>query len=388
MDGAEQSAGKFSGTFINMGTSVALGIGGVIAGMASLRAGFDFVGKENKYFADIDESARLAGTSVKEFQETVFAAKSSGISDKDFTAGFEKIGANITAAVRGETEFGNLLKENNISLKNRAGDTKTATEGMKDLANLVKNSPTADIERGVAEIAGVTKEWVPFLRQGADAIEDVKNKAVDAGAVVDESIISKAKDFDKEWKAATAAWDLQFKASIGGVLPLLIQLANVASTVLDNAGKIGGFFSRSLTPTSDMGLGDLQKQEAGIKGLRDQVAALNGADESFRIRNKKGSLGISEHPGLAGIDSELDMVRDLIKEKKELAGITKLTVYGNGSTALPDTGNVGKKPLDTEEDRIDRHIAKMIADTPAVGQNVGSLEQARAQAAYQEEITE
>jgi hypothetical protein len=84
-------------------------------------------------------------------------------------------------------------------------------------------------------------------------------------------------------------------------------------------------------------------------------------------------------PGDAGLDdvkSELDMVRDLIKEKKELAGLTRITVYGNGSTALPDKDNVGKSALDTEEDRIERHIAKMGADTPAVGQNAGSLEQA------------
>lgn len=127
-------------------------------------------------------------------------------------------------------------------------------------------------------------------------------------------------------------------------------------------------------------MGDLEKQEAGIKALRDQVAALNGGYESFRIRNKKGSLGISEDPGLVGIDSELDMVRDLIKEKKELAGLTKITVGGNGSTSLPDS-DTSKKPIDTEEDRIERHIAKMNADSMAVNQNAGALEQLRVEAA-------
>jgi hypothetical protein len=255
MDSAEQSAGKFSGTFINMGMSAVGGVVGIVAALAAVRAGFDFVGKENKYFADIGESARLAGMSVKEFQETVFAAKSSGLTDKEFTSGFEKIGADITAASRGETEFGNLLKENNVSLKTRSGEIKTAKDGMADIANLIKNAPTPQIEQAVAKIVGLSRDWIPFLRQGAETIEDIKHKAVDAGAVVDNDVIAKAKVFDKEWKTATAAWDLQFKASIGSNMPLLIKLANVASTILDKTGQIGSFFSRSLTPVSDMGVG-------------------------------------------------------------------------------------------------------------------------------------
>ena len=81
-------------------------------------------------------------------------------------------------------------------------------------------------------------------------IEAQKASAAGLGAIIDDSVIRKARDFNDQWHTAVAAWDLQFKASLASILPLLVQLANIASSVISTVGSVGSFFSRALTPPS------------------------------------------------------------------------------------------------------------------------------------------
>jgi hypothetical protein len=47
--------------------------------------------------------------------------------------------------------------------------------------------------------------------------------------VIDDATIAKAQQFNSQWKQAVATWDLQFKASLASILPLLTQAATLAS---------------------------------------------------------------------------------------------------------------------------------------------------------------
>lgn len=379
MDGAEQAASRVSGTLQNLGSSIVIGFTGVAVAFAGLRAGIDFVGSQNKQFVDIADNARLAGVSLKEYQETLYAAKSSGISDKNFDSGLEKIGADLTAAGRGVTEFGKLFEKNSISIRNSSGEVKTAKEGLVDIANLMKNAPTPQIEQGIAKIVGVTKDWIPFLRQGGQTIEEIKAKAQSVGAVVDDSIILKAKEFDKEWKMATAAWDLQFKSSLAGIMPLMIKLANLASTMLDNVGQFGNFVSRALTPTEDMGVGDLKKQTLELQDFRKQLET--GELYDLRRKNKAGYLRLPEDSGVKEVDAEIARIDELIKKKSQVARINiNGGTTGNGSTQLPDTG-ADKDAVDRAIDSLRKHTERQLADTEAVGLGAGALARFRAEAA-------
>ena len=77
------------------------GVGVAVAGaIVGLRGFVDYVGSQSQALVDMAEHARLAGISTREFQQTLFAARSAGLTERDFVSGLDK----ITALRRQEAE--------------------------------------------------------------------------------------------------------------------------------------------------------------------------------------------------------------------------------------------------------------------------------------------
>lgn len=363
--------------------SISLAIAGVgvgfVGALTALRGFVDYVGSVNKQLVDIADNANLAGMSTKEFQETLFAAKSSGVSDKDFVSGLDKIGADLTAASRGVTDFGKLFEANGVSIKDTNGQLITTKAALTDIAGLMANA-TPQVQAAIAKIVGLSADWIPFLKQGEDSIEAQKAAAASLGVVLDDSVIQKARDFNGQWQLAIATWDLQFKASLADILPLLIELANIASTIISTVGQVSSFFSRSLTPVDQMGSSDLNKQADAVADLADKMVGLNGVMtdfQKFRLQNAKGSLGLPEDADLKTLDAYQDKLQEMADEK---AAPTRVVISG-GSTVLPPTGGDANDAVDRAINTLQRHTEQTKADTDAVGLGAGALAAFRAQAA-------
>jgi hypothetical protein len=371
-----------SGTSSIAGMSLAIaGVGiGFIGIMTALRGFVDYVGGVNQQLVDIATNAQLAGMSTAEFQKTLFAAKSMGVSDKDFVSGLDKIGSDLTAAGRGVTDFGKLFEANGLSIKDTNGQLISTKTALTDISGLMQNA-TPQVQQAIASIVGLTKDWIPFLGEGADAMEAQKEAASALGIVLDDSVVQKAKEFNAEWQLAIATWDLQFKASLAEILPLLIQLANIASSVINGVGQISGFFSRSLTPTDQMSSSDLSKQADAVAELADKMANLNGEMsefQKFKLQIAKGALGLPEDADLKAVDAYQDKLQDLSDQKKAMQD-QAVKVLINGGTKLP--------PKDENPDAVDyaiaalqRHVLIQKADAQAVGLGAAQLAIFRAQA--------
>lgn len=363
--------------------SMSLAIAGVgvafVGGLTALRGFVDYVGGVNQQLVSMADSANLAGMSTKEFQETLFAAKSTGVSDKDFVSGLDKIGADLTAASRGVTDFGKLFEANGVSIKDTNGQLITTKQALNDIAGLMLNA-TPQVQAAIAKIVGLSSDWIPFLKQGEDAIDAQKDAAASLGVVIDDSVIQKARDFNTQWQTAIATWDLQFKASLADILPLLIQLANIASSVISGVGQISGFFGRSLTPVDQMGSSDLNKQADAVADLTDKVTSLGSAlreFQKFKIQNAKGALGLPEDADLATLDAYQDKLQDMAEQK---AAPTRVAVTG-GTTVLPPTGSDANDAVDNAINALQKHTQTVLADAQAVGLGDAALAQFRGEAA-------
>src|SRR6185312_2515148 len=224
---------------VSSAQSAALAIAGVgiaaVAAITGLRSFYDSVGKQTQMLVDLEERAQLAGVSVKEFQETLFAAMSAGVKEKDFYSGLDKISDDLTQASQKATEFGKLFEANGLSIKDQNGQLISTKQALSDIAGLMQNA-SPQVQQAIARIVGLSKDWIPFLRQGADAIEDQKKKAQDLGIIIDDDTIAKAREFNTQWKEAVSIWDLQFKASLASILPLLTQMAGLASQIIAGIG--------------------------------------------------------------------------------------------------------------------------------------------------------
>ncbi|MES2030838.1 MAG: phage tail tape measure protein [Pseudomonadota bacterium] len=380
MDQAKSSADSGMSSAQGMALAIA-GVGvAFVASLAALRGFVDYVGTANKQLIDIAENATTANMSTKEFQQTLFAARSSGVSEKDFISGLDKIGADLTAASRGVTDFGKLFDSNGLSIRDANGQLKDTKSALNDIAGLMQNA-TPQVQQGIAKIVGLSKEWVPFLREGEEGIEAQKQAAERLGIIIDDDVIAKAKDFNREWNTAIASWDLQFKASLTEILPLLVRLAQIAITIVDGVGSISGFFSRGLTSNEDMSAADLSKRIDDVSALADKMAALGPRlteFQAFRLGNKKGSIGLDEGASLAEVDAYQDRLQDMHDDKT--APIERRArVLINGGTKLPNTGSESDDAYDRAIQQIERHTARTLADVDAVGRGAGAQAELRAE---------
>jgi hypothetical protein len=381
MDKASASAEKGVGSVAGLTLAVA-GVGVAFVGsLAALRGFIDYVGNTNKELIDLANNAEKAGMTTKSFQETLFAAKASGLTDKDFVSGLDKIGADLQAASRGATDFGKLFEANGVSIKDANGQLKTTEVALGDISNLIKNAPTLQMANAIASIVGLSKDWVPFLRQGTDAIEDQKKAAASLGVTIDDATIQKAKDFNTQWHTAIATWDMQFKASLAGVLPLLVQAASLASKIIDGVGSISGSISLWMTPDDQKSKQQLNDQAEYATKLIDLQSRFGDSASGFaglKIQNLQSLLGIPEGSSIDQAVAYLDKLNALYDKTP-----TKLTVTptGNGSTVLPATGGDANDPVDRAINQLQKHTESMLADAKAIGLGDAALAGFRADAA-------
>jgi hypothetical protein len=373
MDKAGNSAQQGTNSAAGLTLAVA-GVGvAFIGALTGLRAFYDYVGAQTQTLVDFADKAALAGVNVREFQQTLFAARVAGLTEKDFITGFDRIGADLTAASRGVTEFGRLFEANGLSIKKANGELKSAKDAVADLAGLVQNA-SPQIQQAIAKIAGVSASWIPFLKEGVEGIEAQKKAAADLGIIISDDIIAKAKQFNDEWKKATAIWDTQFKAALADILPLMIQLAGYAATVIEGIGGIAAAYSRLTTPDDSKNKAQLADQINAAQVLVELMEKFG--EQSFLATTAKGALGIPEASDLKQVFDYMKMIVDLYDKVPP----TKLVIFPNaGSTTLPPL-NDNKDALDREIDRLQKHIAVTEADTEAVGQSEAAQAGLRAEA--------
>jgi hypothetical protein len=376
MDKASMSAQQAALAVAGVGVAV-------VAMLTGLRSFVDYVGNTNKQLIDLNDNAMRANMSTREFQQTLFAARTAGVTEKDFVSGLDRIGADLVAASRGATEFGKMFEANGLSIKDANGKLKDTKSALSDIAGLMQNA-TPQIQQSIARIVGLTGDWIPFLRDGADAIERQKAVAESLGILLDDDVIQKAKDFDREWRLAIATWDTQFKASLVAILPLMVKLAGYAVTIIEAVGKVGGFFAHALTPVDQMGTADLDQQVNDVAALSDKMAGLNGQVGEFlkfKLQTNKAALGLPEDADLAAVDAYQDKLQDMYDAKK--AAVDAPTrVLVNGGTQLPPTGGGDSNDaVDKAINSLRRHTEQQIADTKAIGQGAAALAGFRADAA-------
>src|SRR5579871_6176749 len=122
-----------SSLFTSMAASMA-GVGLAAAGaLGGVKAFVDFVGQQSQALADLAEHADIAAMSAQEFQKTMYAAMSEGVSDKDFTSGMDKIAADLVAAGQGTTQFTKLLEANGMAIEKNASEADKMKAALGDI---------------------------------------------------------------------------------------------------------------------------------------------------------------------------------------------------------------------------------------------------------------
>ncbi|MBN9472263.1 MAG: hypothetical protein J0J10_26225 [Bosea sp.] len=242
---ADEIEAKFRRTNPSFGGDFGLGVlkGAVAAfSLDKIIKGFAAANAEIASFAD---TARRAGLDLQRFQELRLAAQNEGIEGKAFDKGIGALAKELNAARSEETELGKLLEANNLSLRNRRGEVVSVNEALAMAADLISRAATEQDRVQIAEKFKLPDDFVPLLEGGAEAMNSLAQKAREAGGVVDDEVIRRAKDFDTAWNTAWNGFAASSKAVLVEValdLKRLIDQAIEFRQRMINAGKAGAAF--------------------------------------------------------------------------------------------------------------------------------------------------
>lgn len=412
----------------------ALAVAGVGAGMVAVIGtvtGFlDQVAKANKGLADMQTTANLVGLTLKEFQGIQFGGQIAGLSDSQINTGLEKSAQLLNDASRNANSLSKELEANGLSVRNSNGQLITQNQLLGIAADLVSRARNPQDAVAIAQMLGFTKEWVPLLQQGSDAISTLGDEAQRAGAVIDDETVRRAADFDAQWRKSSVEFSMYMKASLSGLLPYVDDLIERSGKFIKSVSKadIQKFGDEQLKLLNDpLGTGPMLPENIGIKITIPQSVLDTWDQLKTKVGETSSSLSeMADNPKITALfemwksavpEAVSSLVKGPLKNLTNIEMVDPKWIDGTGLSPVTDfsgaqgqaywaaqaqkmsglqSGLTGLKfgdpsivaSKDVADDKVDsainslrRHTEQQIADTNAVGLGAGALALFRAQAA-------
>lgn len=356
---AKQSATKIGGAYDDIGTRLAAAFGkftpvvtGFLGGMAGglVTSALGSITTDVRGviggIADMADEADRVGLLTDQFQALQYGMKLAGVEQGEFNAGLEKFAQNIGDASRGQGTFGATLQANGIALRNAQGQLRPTNDLLRDFADLVQRTPDEAARMSlVAEAFGRGGKAMTLALEGGSAgLTAMTDDARNAGAVIDSTVVAKARELDDRFDALSTAAGTFFKtATVEGADILYKGLAGDVMLLTDLRDLLQKPFTMpkmpvdvTATPELEALTGAAQRAQDALAGdvaallevENTQPAALVLSDLSDQIAQltndlQTGKIGQAEYQ--AGLV-------DLIGQAKDFEG------------ALADVGNVNMSP--------------------------------------------
>lgn len=336
-------AGSLASTF---GLTGALSAGGFLALMV----------KVNNELARMGSLAKEAGLSTDKLQEVKYSTTLGGVSDEAFTSGMRMSLQLLDEASREANDLRRLFEANGKSIRDSNGDLIKFDAFLEKASDLIARAPTEQAKTKIAEMLGLSREWVGALEKGPEQLRKLQDEARQSGVVVDEATIRKAQEFQKAWDQAIAKWKIGITAALS-----------------DIAGAFAEFFKDMI---DNMPGGDILKRAFRFWGQDLKGMTLPELEAALEDAAKNSLGGAAER-----IAAEID--RRLGKKSFRLTVTPQVT---GPRTIIPNkqTGDEGKTALDQAIYSAQRRIATMDAETATIGRNSEARERARLVAQLEE----
>ncbi len=404
MDSAQAATDNLARSMTGMSAGDLASLIAVFAGAgAGIGLFIKFVTDANAGMADLGRTARQVGLDVEKFQELRFAGTASGLSNEEFGSGMQSMARQLNDAQREANGLRRLLEQNGVSLRDSNGQLMTQTRLIETAANLMKRAATEQDKIKIAEMVGLTRQWVPLLENGSDAMNALAKEASAAGVILSRETIERAAEFDKEWKKVSIAFSSNFKDAIADILP---DLGNLILLATDAFKKV-----KSAVKSEGVAQGDSIAED--VRRVWEAIKTLNSADDGsidrlaaslgnlFRLQLEVnspfgggrvggfsiGGESVADHTkNVRGMADEIASAeRDLAEQARaanaELEKQRKLAGGGGPKTIIPSRDSGGGDAVDRAINSLRKHTLQQEADAQAVGLGAGALARFRAEAA-------
>jgi hypothetical protein len=307
----------------------------------------------NGELAKIEGMAKRAGLSTDRLQEVKFAANLKGVSNETFSTDIDSSLWLLDEASRQVNDLQKLFNKNGLSIRNQNGDLLKFDELLERAAKLMAGAQTEQQKARIAEMLGLSRDWVRVLEGGPEAFRKSTQEARNAGAVIDSDIIAKAKQFDREWNQAI----VKFKA---GMIDAMADLARA----------FGEFWQEVIDDVP------------GASFIRDTLERWGGGLRGMTIPELREAIAKSIEQGLG--QDEVDRLQAELDRRlgKKPLKVTVTPEVTDQPTVIPRERERNAFERATYE--ANKRIALMGAETLAIGKVSEARERARLVAELEE----
>lgn len=172
---------------------------------------FEFLEHTAEAAEHLSRTAARLGTSAEDFQKLDYAAKQTGATTEDLTGGLSFLARSMDAAHQGAGEQAQAFQRLGVHLKNADGSAKSVQDVFYDVADAMKatNDPGKRARISMELLGRGSRELIPTLMQGSEALKGFGEEAERFGVVQGESFFESAEKFIRGVK--------RIKAILGGL---------------------------------------------------------------------------------------------------------------------------------------------------------------------------
>ncbi|KAB6716271.1 phage tail tape measure protein [Roseobacter sp. TSBP12] len=295
-------------------------IAGIAAGAitASLDMVLSNIGRTVNGIAQIGNEAKRSGLGVEEFQEWSYVADQNRISVDSLVDGFKELNLRVDEfTVTGVGPAAEALQRLGYTSDELKEKIKKPSDLMLEMLGRMEGLDKAAQIRISDELFGGTagERFVELLGQGQVALTDTIERAHEVGAVLDDVMIKKADQIDRQWAALSVKMQGYAKKAAMGWAEVL---SDMGTTTLDD------IFPNDALAKSMLGsdvfakfseIGDLRAEQADeLRKLADQIGAVLAESEKL-----SGSLyADAELSGMSGFG---DIGADLGQAAQNIAAL-------------------------------------------------------------------
>lgn len=244
-----------------------LGVGVAATGIAAYAA----YGNWKSFTLQLDDTARIVGTTTGSLSKLQAAAAFKGIDGADFNKGIQAFGQNVYEAQNNMGSLAEAFRANNTHAK-------TFDEYLERAADLIQRAGSTQKQLSLLQQMGLpaTMEWVKLLSGGADGLNKAKNAAAEFAA--NDDMVKKAREFDEAWNKAWTNFGLNARSAFQSALSAGLSLFDRMEKLAQSAGNANfwkGLYSEKSVAASGVTL--LSGFDARFSGDSKNPVSPNGA---------------------------------------------------------------------------------------------------------------
>lgn len=346
----------------------------------------------------LDDTATKLGVTTDFLQEMTFAAERNGMSSQALEMALQRVGRRIGEIANfGKGEAKDALDEMGISIVGAEGRFKDLEEILPEvadkLAQVTDRGRQLSLAQKLFDSEGV--QFVNVLGRGADALERLRREAHEVGYVMDEALIRKGAETNRQLETMWKVVDVQLNSA-------LVDLGPVIQEVVSGFAEMARWMGAIVESGRDIG-------ELSLRGLESRVASLDAVfgekmerwaaaqDKLDRLQARAAKSGrASDLTMVRNQQAQVDRLRgemaqaqqDLMAGHERLAEMQRSRDAANERRSSAAEGDARQKQRDAVAERFGKMEDKLDKEAAAFKEyaaQVKTLDEARAMGLVNEE---